>query len=116
MSAAPIPSNERQRLEALARYNILDTLPEAEYDDLTALAASICGAPISLVSFVDKRRAPIRFARTRWNAKAFSKCLTPLRTPIFKTTFLSPGRRKSAFTRARRSSRPTIFIWALCAF
>ena len=56
MSAAPIPSNERQRLEALARYNILDTLPEAEYDDLTALAASICGAPISLVSFVDADR------------------------------------------------------------
>jgi len=56
MPAAPIPHDEPQRLEALARYEILDTLPEHEYDDLTALAASICQTPISLVSFVDSDR------------------------------------------------------------
>jgi len=56
MPAAPLPLNEPQRLEALARYEILDTLPESEYDDLTALAAAICQAPISLVSFVDDDR------------------------------------------------------------
>jgi len=56
MPAAPLPLNEPQRLEALVRYEILDTLPENEYDDLTALAAEICQAPISLVSFVDADR------------------------------------------------------------
>jgi len=56
MPAASLPPNEPQRLEALARYEILDTLPESEYDDLTALAAAICQAPISLVSFVDANR------------------------------------------------------------
>jgi len=56
MPAAPLPLNEPQRLEALARYEILDTLPESEYDDLTSLAATICQAPISLVSFVDADR------------------------------------------------------------
>jgi len=56
MPAAPLPLNEPQRLEALARYEILDTLPESEYDDLTSLAAAICQAPISLVSFVDADR------------------------------------------------------------
>ena len=31
---------------------MLDTAPEREFDDLTAIAAAICGVPISLVSFV----------------------------------------------------------------
>ncbi len=47
---------EQERLEELNSYNILDTLPEEEYDILTRLAASICDAPISLVSLVDKDR------------------------------------------------------------
>ena len=56
MPSAAVPSNEAQRLAALERYQILDTLPEAQYDDLTLLASQICGAPISLVSLVDSRR------------------------------------------------------------
>src|SRR4051794_34796423 len=50
------PIDEAQRLAALGRYQVLDTLPEQELDDLTALAAQICEAPISLVSLVDERR------------------------------------------------------------
>jgi len=53
---APLPENEAQRLEELRRYAILDTLPEQEFDDLTRLAALICGTPIALVSFVDATR------------------------------------------------------------
>ncbi|HYL68737.1 MAG TPA: ATP-binding protein [Candidatus Limnocylindria bacterium] len=53
---APLPLNETARLEALHRYAILDTLPEQEFDDLTRLAALICGTPISLVSLVDVNR------------------------------------------------------------
>ncbi len=56
MPSAPRPEDEPQRLEALERYDILDSLPETEYDDLATLAASICGAPISLVSLVDSDR------------------------------------------------------------
>ena len=51
-----LPPNETARLESLHRYGILDTLPEQEFDDLTRLAAQICGTPIALVSLVDADR------------------------------------------------------------
>ena len=52
----PSPPNEKERLKALQSYNLLDTLPEQQFDRLTRLAASICGVPIALVSLVDKDR------------------------------------------------------------
>lgn len=53
IQAAPLPSNEADRLKALHRYNILDTDADEAFDDLTALASYICGTPIALVSLVD---------------------------------------------------------------
>src|SRR6202795_4642601 len=53
---APPPENESARLAALQRYAILDTFPEQEFDDLSRLAAMICGTPIALVSLVDTHR------------------------------------------------------------
>lgn len=53
---ADLPANETARLDALREYAILDTLPEASYDDITRLASDICEAPIALVSLVDRDR------------------------------------------------------------
>jgi len=56
MTAASIPFNERERLAALHRYRILDTQPEAAFDELAELASTVCDAPIALVSLVDTSR------------------------------------------------------------
>ncbi|AFZ14093.1 GAF sensor hybrid histidine kinase [Crinalium epipsammum PCC 9333] len=52
-----LPPNEAQRLEALRRYNILDTPPEESFDRITTLAARLFEVPIALVSLVDEYRA-----------------------------------------------------------
>ena len=56
MIAAPIPAEEAARLDALYAFRVLDTDPELGYDDLTTIAASICGTPIALVSLIDAHR------------------------------------------------------------
>jgi PAS domain S-box-containing protein len=56
MKLAPTPRDEASRLAALARYEILDTAPEQEFDDLTKLAAHVCGTPLAQVTFVDRDR------------------------------------------------------------
>ncbi|MBD2676526.1 MULTISPECIES: sensor domain-containing diguanylate cyclase [Nostoc] len=57
---ALLPENEAERLKALEDYNILDTLPEQGFDDLTALAAYICKTPIALISLIDSDRQWIK--------------------------------------------------------
>lgn len=52
----PIPTNEKRRLEVLWETDLLDTAPEVELDDLTALAGQVCGTPIALISLVDEHR------------------------------------------------------------
>ena len=49
-----IPANESGRLEALRRYAILNTAPEVGYDEITELAAQICGCPVAVIGFVDE--------------------------------------------------------------
>ena len=52
----PVPENEAARLRTLRSYKILDTKPEERFDELTRLAALICGVPISLISLIDADR------------------------------------------------------------
>lgn len=55
MKAALHPQ-ERQRLAALARYHILDTAPEPEFDDIAELVAAICETPIAVVNLIARGR------------------------------------------------------------
>lgn len=47
---------EAGRLRALAELQIMDTPPEAAFDDIAWLAASICQVPIALVTLLDGER------------------------------------------------------------
>ena len=48
--------SEQERSEALDSFNILDTPPEADFDDLARIAAEVCGTPIAVVNFLDTKR------------------------------------------------------------
>ena len=54
--ASPVPHDEVQRLAALHELDILDSAPEAVYDDVVALAAAICRTPMAVINFVDADR------------------------------------------------------------
>lgn len=56
MFTAPIPDDDDGRVATLHSYAILDTAPEAGYEDVTALATYIFSAPYATVTFVDKGR------------------------------------------------------------
>ena len=56
MTKTPAPRNETERIEALARYGILDTPHDSAIDNITQAAADLCETPIALVSLVDPTR------------------------------------------------------------
>lgn len=56
MKIAPLPQNEKERLNELKKYNILDTEPEAVFDNMVHLANYICETPIAAISLVDENR------------------------------------------------------------
>lgn len=48
--------NEVERVKALMEYDIMDTLPEKIFDDITKIASQICNTPISIINFIDDER------------------------------------------------------------
>lgn len=49
-------NREEQRIKTLESYEILDSLPEADYENLTLIASQICNTPIAQIVFIDKER------------------------------------------------------------
>jgi signal transduction histidine kinase len=56
MIPAPIPHDDVERVAALRRYCVLDTLAEPAFDRLTKIAQHIFGTPTALVSLIDTDR------------------------------------------------------------
>lgn len=46
----------QRRIAALREYEIMDTPPEEEFDEITRLTSFICGTPMALVTLLDHRR------------------------------------------------------------
>jgi len=51
-----LPENEAERLNALRRYQILDTPPEPAFDRIAEMAATLFQVPMAIVSLVDEDR------------------------------------------------------------
>lgn len=56
MHSSCLLEREASRLTAVHRYGILDSPAEAQFDDLTLMAAEICATPIGLITLVDSDR------------------------------------------------------------
>jgi GAF domain-containing protein len=56
MSVLEMPVNEKERIESLRRFNILDTPPDGNFDRITRLASVLFKVPIALITLVDTHR------------------------------------------------------------
>ncbi|GGL08138.1 sensor domain-containing diguanylate cyclase [Deinococcus radiotolerans] len=56
MTGAPLPPDEYRRLLDLARYQILDSAPEEDFDRITRLAARVLRTPVAILNLVDQHR------------------------------------------------------------
>lgn len=56
MQTPPRPANEAERLQALHRLNLLNSMPDAELDGVTRLARRLVDVPVSAVSLIDADR------------------------------------------------------------
>ena len=52
----PSAHTEADRARILREYGILDSGAEQAIGDLTALASQLCGAPASIITFIDGNR------------------------------------------------------------
>ena len=56
MNATTFSAAEISRLGKLAEYQVLDSAPEREFDEIVQVAAKLLGMPISVVSLIDRDR------------------------------------------------------------
>ncbi|KWW21368.1 hypothetical protein AS888_17440 [Peribacillus simplex] len=56
MNMMEITPHEKERINALQRYQILDTPPDGAFDRVTALASQLLNVPIAITSLVDEDR------------------------------------------------------------
>ncbi|EDM37116.1 GAF sensor hybrid histidine kinase [Pedobacter sp. BAL39] len=56
MKIPALPSKEKERLNALRSYHILDSGVDSEFERIAELASLICGVPVAMVTLLDEKR------------------------------------------------------------
>ena len=90
----PIPRDEKQRLAALERYDVLDTPPERCFDRIVRLASHVCDTPIALVVLIDNARQWFKAkvgVRLRETPREFAFCAY---TIMQRGVFIIPDARR----------------------
>lgn len=82
--ASPV-LNEVDRLAALRCYRVLDTEPEAEFDEIVSFVAQLCQTPFAAIILVDDRRQWFKAER------GLGMRETPLEMSICARAILQPG-------------------------
>jgi PAS domain S-box-containing protein len=75
MKISPLPENEKERLEVIQAYQILDTEEEQDFDDLVELAAQLYHTPIAVITLIDRNRQWFK-AKTGLDSKETSRDLS----------------------------------------
>ena len=124
--ASIIPENEKQRMAAVRRYDILDTPPDGAFDRITAIAARRFDVPISIISIVDEDRIWFKshhgINARKSNANRVSApplffrpipicCRTPASILALSPTLWSPVKWACASMWACRCTPPTVSTW-----
>ncbi len=68
-----IPDNDKERILAVKRYQILDTPPEHAFDNVARLATQIFKVPVSLISLVDADKVFFKANIGMGNARVVSR-------------------------------------------
>jgi two-component sensor histidine kinase len=82
---AELHSAEEYRLDALRRYDILDSPREADFDEVVNVASAVCGTPISVINLIDQGRQWFK-AEVGLGVRE-----TPLDSSICAHAILQPG-------------------------
>ena len=77
--------DEALRIEALHQYEVLATASDPVLDDITRLAAQLCGTPVAAISLIDSDRIWIK-ARTGIDATELALGSLPCETTILGDT------------------------------
>ncbi len=75
MKISPFPENEKERLEVIQAYQILDTEEEQDFNDIVELAAELCNTPIAIITLIDQNRQWFK-AKTGLDIKETSRDLS----------------------------------------